>query len=95
VGKLLQHIKALFRREPREYIYEPVTHRLNPHPILPQGMMEAIALVYEEMLQKEKRLPRSRRNEFFHSGVSATHLPSPISEDVSKHWRQLAILILI
>ena len=54
-GKFLQHIRALFRREPREYIYEPVTHRLNPHPILPQGMMEAIAPAYEEMLARQKK----------------------------------------
>lgn len=54
-GKLLQHIRALFRREPLEYIYEPVTHRLNPHPILPQGMMEAIAPAYEEMLAGQKK----------------------------------------
>jgi len=54
-GKLLQQIKALFRREPREFIYEPVIHRLNPSPILPQGMMEAIAPSYEEALAEEKR----------------------------------------
>jgi len=52
-GKLLQQIRALFRREPREFIYEPVIHRLNPSPILPQGMMEAIAPAYEEALAKE------------------------------------------
>lgn len=54
-GKLLQQIRALFRREHREFIYEPVTHRLNPHPILPQSMMEAIAPAYEEMLAKQKK----------------------------------------
>ena len=54
-GRLFQHIRALFRREPREFIYEPVTHRLNPHPILPQGMMAAIAPAYEEMLAKQKK----------------------------------------
>lgn len=53
-GKLLQKIGALFHREPREFIFEPVTHRLNPHPVLPQGMMSAIAPAYEEALAKEK-----------------------------------------
>jgi hypothetical protein len=53
-GKLIQQIKAIFRREPREFIFEPVTHRLSPHPTLPQGMMEAIAPAYEEVLAKEQ-----------------------------------------
>ncbi len=53
-GKLLQRIRALFRREPREFTYEPVTHRLDSNPILPQGMMESIAPSYEEALAKEK-----------------------------------------
>lgn len=53
-GKLLQQIRSLFHGEPREFIYEPVAHRLNSHPILPQGMMEAIAPAYEEVLAKEK-----------------------------------------
>jgi len=53
-SKLLQQIRGLFRKKPREFIYEPVVHRLNPSPILPQGMMEAIAPAYEEALSKEK-----------------------------------------
>lgn len=51
----MQQIRALFRGEPREFIYEPVTHQLNSHTILPQGMMEAIAPAYEEVLTKEKK----------------------------------------
>ena len=54
-GIILQHIRMLLRREPRELIYEPVTHRLNSHPILPQGLMSSIAPAYEEALNKEKR----------------------------------------
>jgi len=54
-GKLLQHIRTLFRREPREFTYEPVSHRLDPHPILPQGMMESIAPSYEEIMAKQKK----------------------------------------
>ena len=53
--KLLQRIRAFFRREPREFSFEPVTHRLNPHPVLPQGMMEAMAPAYEEALAREKK----------------------------------------
>ncbi len=52
-GRMLQQIRVLFRREGREFIYEPVTHRLNPRPILPQGMMEAIAPAYEEVATQE------------------------------------------
>ena len=52
--KLLQQIRASFRREPREFSYEPVIHRLDSSPIIPQGMMEAIAPSYEEALAKEK-----------------------------------------
>lgn len=51
--KLLHQIRTLFRREPPEFIYEPVVHRLDPSPIIPQGMMEAIAPSYEERLAKE------------------------------------------
>jgi len=50
----LQQFRALFRREPREFIFEPVKHRLNPHPILPQGLMISIAPAYEEALAKEQ-----------------------------------------
>jgi len=53
-SKLLQQLRALFRRDPRKYNFDPVTHRLNPHPLLPQGMMSAIAPAYEEALAKEK-----------------------------------------
>ncbi|PLX91819.1 MAG: hypothetical protein C0619_07070 [Desulfuromonas sp.] len=53
-GKLSQKFRALSRREPREYIFEPVTHRLTSHPILPQGLMSSIAPAYEEVLAKEK-----------------------------------------
>ena len=53
-GKLLQQIRALFRRELCKFIFEPVTQQLTPHPILPQGMMSAIAPAYEEALAKEK-----------------------------------------
>jgi len=52
--KLLQQFGALFRREPSKFNFDPVTHRLNPHPVLPQGMMSAIAPAYEEALAKEK-----------------------------------------
>lgn len=51
---LLQQIRALFRKEPREFIFEPVAHRLDPHPVLSQGLMSAIAPAYEEALVKEK-----------------------------------------
>jgi len=53
-GKLLQKTRILFRRKPHESIHEPIIHRLNPNPILPQGMMEAIAPAYEEALAKGK-----------------------------------------
>ena len=56
LGKLIQRIRVLFRREPREFIREPLTHRLDSKPILPQGMMEAIAPAYEEALAKEKEV---------------------------------------
>ena len=51
---LLQKTKALFCRKSSEFSFEPVTHHLPAHPILPQSMMEAIAPAYEEMLSKEK-----------------------------------------
>ena len=53
-GKRLQQFRALFRRSPREFSFEPVTHRLNPHPVLPQGLMSSIAPAYEETLAREK-----------------------------------------
>jgi len=52
--KLVQQFRALFRREPRKFNFDPVMHRLNPHPVLPQGMMSAIAPAYEEALNKDK-----------------------------------------
>jgi len=52
--KLLQQFSTLSRREPSKFNFDPVTHRLNPHPILPQDMMSAIAPAYEEALAKEK-----------------------------------------
>ena len=54
MGNVLQKIKDLFRSEARDPNYEPITHRLNPDPNLPQGMMEAIAPAYQEALAKEK-----------------------------------------
>ena len=53
-SKLLQQIRALFRRSPSEFNYKPVTHRLNSKPTLPKGMMEDIAPAYQEVLAKEK-----------------------------------------
>lgn len=52
--KLLRQFSALFRRKPSKFNFDPATHRLNPHPILPQGMMSAIAPAYEEALAKEQ-----------------------------------------
>jgi hypothetical protein len=52
--KLLQQFRALFRKEPCKFNFEPVTHRLNPHPVLPKDMMSAIAPAYEEALNREK-----------------------------------------
>lgn len=52
--KSLQQIKILFRKKPRAFSFEPVTHQLNPNPVLPQGLMSAIAPAYEETLAKEQ-----------------------------------------
>ena len=62
LGKLLQKFRALSCREPREHIFEPVTHRLNSHPILPQGMMSSIAPAYEEVLAKEKEEKKTQES---------------------------------
>lgn len=53
--KRLKKIKPLFRRESRAFNFEPVTHPLNTHPVLPRGMMSAIAPAYEAALAREKR----------------------------------------
>lgn len=53
-GKRLRQIRRLFHRGSPEFIFEPVTHRLNPHPVLTKSMMSAIAPAYEEALSKEE-----------------------------------------
>lgn len=52
--KMLRRIKPLFQGQTRTFTYEPVTHRLDPHPVLPQSMMEAVSPAYEEVLAREK-----------------------------------------
>jgi len=55
-AKPKQLIRAIFRCEPRKFNFvEPPTHRLNPRPDLPRGLMSAIAPAYEEAWAREKR----------------------------------------
>lgn len=73
-GKLLQQIRELFRRKSRGVTYEPVTHRLDPSPILPQGMMEAIAPAYEEALAKEKEVDHLQEEDDSSRSVNSSRI---------------------
>lgn len=53
--KRLQQFRVLLAKEPRRFHFEPVTHRLDPHPVLPQGLMRSIAPAYDEVLAQEHR----------------------------------------